>query len=74
MAQAGTSCAIMHRVLAGCGKSRFAADFGSTGAFACAVSFALPVLAQPRLAVLPGFFRSLLESSCEYSNEFTGGP
>jgi hypothetical protein len=51
--------------LAGCGKSQFKAVFSSTGALACAGFAALIIDAQPRVAVLPDFFRSLLEAAGE---------
>jgi len=43
----------------GCGKSQFKATFSSTGTLACAGFAALIIDAQPRVAVLLDFFRSL---------------
>src|SRR5260370_26691318 len=43
----------------GCGKSQFKPAFGSTGFLACAGFAALIIDAQPRVAVLLDFFRSL---------------
>jgi hypothetical protein len=49
----------IHDGFTGCGKSQFNAAFSSTGTLACAGFAACITEAQPRVAVLPNFFRNL---------------